>query len=123
MSTVLRLSLLSQNGLNGPHPAESFPPAVAGQGRRSGAPFLSTGEQSSGRSCLPHTRFPPSETDPNDFTEGREALARGSRCSLLRVGREERVVARDSTRDSMRIKMLKDDKQLECVIYGQCWLL
>lgn len=102
--TETRTTRPSQNGGNGPHPAESLPSAgeeaaAARQGRR-GASFLNAGEHRTGRSCLPQMRLPPSATAPIALTDSKEALW-ASRGSLRRWGREDKVVARDSTRDSM----------------------
>ena len=111
-------SSLSQNGWNGPHPAESLPSAgeeaAARHGRRRTASFFSTGEQSSGRSCLPQIRFPPSATEPTAFTATREALETASRGGLRRWGREDKVPARDSTRDSITRKELQEEETV-CV--------
>lgn len=106
--TATRTTWPSQNEGNGPHLAESLPSAgddaVARHGRR--ASFLEVcGPSSSrtGRSCLPQTRLPPSPTAPIVLRERKEALL-ASLGSLWKCGREEKVVARDSTRDSMKVE-------------------
>lgn len=100
----------SQNGGNGPHPAESLPSAGDDEaaapmrlGLRFLAPRLELSSSRAGRSCLPHIRFPPSPTPPIGRAETKLTLPLGplSLGGFRRRDRGAKVPARDSTRDSM----------------------
>lgn len=102
----------SQNGGDGPHPAESLPSAgeeaVARIGRRISffpakrpARALELSRSRAGRSCLPQMTFPPSPTAPIGFNEMKLTFWWFSRGDLRRLEMVVAVVARDSTRDSI----------------------
>lgn len=96
-----------KNGGDGPHPAESLPPAAAARHGLRASLLDGDGEasrSSAGRSCLPQIKFPPSLTAPiGRRGEAAKETAAGWRGDdLRREGTEEaKAVARDNTRDSM----------------------
>jgi hypothetical protein len=100
----------SQNGGNGPHPAESLPSAGDDEAAAQTRPCLrilvlrlELSSSRAGRSCLPHITFPPSPTAPIGRAETKLTLplAPLSLCGFRRWDRGANVAARDSTRDSM----------------------